>query len=301
MKKVTFLFLFMSLFIFSAGDLLHASRPHKFSYAGAVEPGKWLRNLKVVYSEEKDGFRYVQIFFPKDYKKGENARVLIALHGYGANLREWELYSTIEKLANDLNFVIVCPDMGNSIYESNFYPETTVKWAGIPGGKFISETLINYLNNTFALAYDRDKTGIFGLSTGGRGAMLLSALHTDIFGAAAGLSGDYDPLAMPRDRLITSVYGNFKQFEERWKTDDNIMQLADKLINTPLFISHGDKDSVVPIDQSLIFALKLKHLKKKMGGFDVTYVEKKYSMHDWRYWGQMLPEVMDFFNKKLKK
>jgi len=105
---------------------------------------------------------------------------------------------------------------------------------------------------------------------------------------------------MPRDRLITSVYGNFKQFEERWKTDDNIMQLADKLINTPLFISHGDKDSVVPIDQSLIFALKLKHLKKKMGGFDVTYVEKKYSMHDWRYWGQMLPEVMDFFNKKLK-
>ena len=290
----------MTLFIFSTDGILHA-RPNRFSYAGEIPPGKWLRNLKVAYSEAKDGFRNVQIFFPSGYKKGENTRVLIALHGYGANLREWELGSTIEKLANDLNFVIVCPDMGNTVYESKFYPETTVKWAGIPGGKFVSENLINYLNNTFALAYEREKTGIFGLSTGGRGAMLLSALHTDIFGAAAGLSGDYDPLAMPRDRLLTAVYGDIKQFEERWKTDDNIINLADKLINTPVYISHGDKDSVVPKEQSWIFAIRLKQLQKKMGGFDITYFEKKYSMHDWRYWGSMLPEVMDFFNKKLKK
>ncbi len=300
MKKIISLFLFMSLFVFSADGLLLA-RPNRFSYAGEILPGKWIRNLKVVYSEEKDGFRYVQIFFPAEYKKGENTRVLIALHGYGANLREWEMNSYIEKLANELNFVIVCPDMGNTVYESRFYPETTVKWAGIPGGKFISENLINYLNNTFALAYDRDKTGIFGLSTGGRGAMLLSALHPDIFGAAAGLSGDYDPLSMPRDRLLTAVYGNSKQFEERWKTDDNIINLAEKLINTPLYISHGEKDSIVPKEQSWIFALKLKHLQKKMGGFDITYFEKKHSMHDWHYWGSMLPEVMNFFNKKLKK
>ncbi len=300
MKKIISLFLFMTLFIFSADGILHA-RPNRFSYSGEILPGKWLRNLKVAYSEAKDGFRNIQIFFPSGYKKGENARVLIALHGYGANLREWELGSSIEKLANDLNFVIVCPDMGNTVYESKFYPETTVKWAGIPGGKFVSENLINYLNNTFALAYEREKTGIFGLSTGGRGAMLLSALHADIFGAAAGLSGDYDPLAMPRDRLLTAVYGDIKQFEERWKTDDNIINLADKLINTPVYISHGDKDSVVPKEQSWIFAIRLKQLQKKMGGFDITYFEKKYSMHDWRYWGSMLPEVMDFFNKKLKK
>jgi putative tributyrin esterase len=300
MKKITVLFLFISLFIFSGNEFLQASRPHSFTYTGEITPNKWIRNLKVMYSEEKDGFRNIQIFFPNNYKKGENAKVLIALHGYGANMREWELNSYIEKLANDFNFVIVCPDMGNTIYESKFYPETTVKWAGIPGGKFISENLINYLNNTFSLAYDREKIGIFGLSTGGRGAMLLSALHPDIFGAAAGLSGDYDPLAMTHDRLITSVYGNFKQFEERWKTDDNIMKLADKLINTPLFISHGERDSVVPKEQSWIFAIKLKQLKKKMGGFDVIYIEKKNLMHDWRYWGNMLPEIMEFFNKKLK-
>jgi S-formylglutathione hydrolase FrmB len=290
----------MSLFVFTANELFPASRPHNFSYEGEIIPGKWIRNLKVVYSDEKDGFRNVQIFFPKSYKKKENVRVLIALHGYGANLREWEINSTIEKLADDLNFVIVCPDMGNSIYESKFYPETTVKWAKIPGGKFISENLINYLNNTFSLAYEREKTGIFGLSTGGRGAMLLSALHTDIFGAAAGLSGDYDPLAMPRDRLLTAVYGSIKQFEDRWKNDDNIINLSDKLINTPVYITHGDKDSVVPREQSWIFAIRLKQLQKKMGGFDITYFEKKYSMHDWRYWRFMLPEVMDFFNKKLK-
>ncbi len=127
-----------------------------------------------------------------------------------------------------------------------------------------------------------------------------SSKYHNQFGAVAGFSGYYDLTSMTKDRRIRAVYGKYKSNKLRWANDDNVMKLVVNLKETPIFLSHGGADYIVPRGQSLILAMRLKMLHKKEGGFDITYKEKKHSTHDWKYWRKVLPEAMDFFNKNLK-
>jgi len=122
-----------------------------------------------------------------------------------------------------------------------------------------------------------------------------------MFCSAAGFSGDYDPLAMTNDRLLKSVYGKFRDNKSRWENDDNIMKLAENLKGVPVFLSHGGKDYIVPKQQSMILAMRLRQLQKKDPEYVVFYKELKYSVHDWKYWRRVLPETMNFFDKYLEK
>ncbi len=270
-------------------------------YRGHIKSGSWLTNIKVEYTAQgQNKFVLAQIYFPKNYIRGKNFRTLIGLHSYKGGFRDWEKNTAIESYADKYNFIIVCPNMGKTIYETEFFPETTKKWNGIPGGKFIVDILIPYVIKNFGISLEGNRIGIFGNSTGGRGALLLAASYPQIFGAAAGLSGDYDPLSMPNDRLLTSVYGNFKNFRARWENKDNIIKLAENLFNIPVFIAHGEKDQVVPFEQSRILAIRLLQLRKKRGGFILGYQLKKYKFHDWGFWRLMTPQMMSFFNEYLR-
>ncbi|MCP4137968.1 MAG: esterase family protein [bacterium] len=273
-----------------------------FSYKGAIKAGSWLRALKIPYTADgKKSNGLIQMYFPSGYKKGDNSRVLILLHGYSGSYRQWEQNTAIESYANKYNIVLVCPNMGSTLYESKYYPETSNKWASIPGGKFTGEILISYLRNTFGLASDRSKTGIMGVSTGGRGALLLSSIYPKTFGVACGLSGDYSPPSIPTNRILVSVYGKYNNFKKRWEEEDNIIKLAVNLKNTPVYLWHGGKDSVVPRQQSMLLAVRLKQLQNKFGGYEITWEENKYTMHDWKYWRKPLPDIMLFFDKSLAK
>ena len=237
----------------------------KFAYTGNIKPGSWLREtLPYSYNGEEDTVR-LQIYFPRGYVKGKVCRTLIVLHGYMGNQRDWETNTAIESMADQYGIVLVCPYMKNTIYETQYFPETEKKWGPMPGGLFVSEKLIPYLRNTFALAVDAGYTAIMGNSTGARGAFLVACHNPQMFGAVAGFSGDYDPVSMPRNRLLTWAYGPFKDFEERWKHTDNVMELAVNLKGIPLYITHGGKDYIVPREQSLLLAIKMRQLQKKFG------------------------------------
>ena len=293
-------FLLLLFIVIVAGSL----PVYGLKYKGEIVPGRWIRNLQVEYKVDgKMHHGKIQIYFPSRYKKGEKARTLIALHGYKQRMSDWENRTPVKKFADKYNFVLVCPDMGTTLYESKYYKETTNRWAPVPGGVFISKILIKYLKKNFNLARRRDKTGIFGLSTGARGALLLAAKHNSIFSAAAGMSGDYDPVSMPHDRLLTSIYGSYQQNKKRWKDDDNILKLAGNLKRISVFLSHGGQDRVVPKKQTFILAIKLIQLKKKRGGYELVYQPKKskYYQHDWRYWSLMVPGIFKFFDKRLDK
>ncbi|HOO72356.1 MAG TPA: alpha/beta hydrolase-fold protein [Spirochaetota bacterium] len=265
-------------------------------YKSLVRPGKWLRNIKVPLGVE-DRSVTVQIYFPASYTGKE--RTLIGLHGYAGSAKDIEENTSITRHAEEYNFIIVCPDMGRTMYESQFYPETEIRWSPVPGAKFIAEILIPFLKDNFGIARRKKSTGIFGISTGGRGAILLASLYPDIFGAAAGISGDYDPLSMTHDRLLKTVYGNYDSFRERWENDDNILKLCENLKKTSVMLVHGAKDYITPREQSLVLAMKLKQLQKKSGGYDFQYLEKKHQARDWKFWKGVLIDVMAFFSEKL--
>lgn len=275
------------------------------AYTGDIQPAHWLRDTIVSHEQSGKQIRIpVQLYFPAKYKRGDSLRTLIVLHGFKQSYLDWERYTEIEKYADRYGFILVCPDMSTTLYESRYYPETKNKWSPVPGGKFIIEILMPYLKDNFSIAADRNSTGIVGLSTGGRGAILLAAQRVDLFGSAAGLSGDYDPELMKNDPLLISVYGPYDRHEKRWKEEDNIIALAEKLKNTPVYIAHGAKDTVVPNEQSIMLVLRIKRLREINGGGYPLKLETAISakgLHDWKFWGDCVPDFMEFFNNQLKK
>ncbi len=229
-------------------------------------------------------------------------RTLIVLHGWKQEPADWER-TPIAQYAEKYSFALVCPAMRTTLYESKYYPETVLRWASIPGGEYVINVLIKYLKKEYGLATERGMTGIFGISTGGRGAILLAATYPQLFGAAAALSGDYDSASLKRDRLLISVYGSYDKNRDRWEGEVNLLARAPGLKNTPVFLGHGGRDAVVPPIQTKMMADRILELNRKQSGFDLTYQPEKSTGagHDWNYWARLVPDVMDFFDKKLGK
>lgn len=274
-----------------------------FKYNGEITPGKWLRDVTVPisYNGETSSAK-IQIYFPKDYVKGKKFRTIIALPQYDDNMRDWEEGAiTLESQANKYRFVIVCPAMGKTVYETSYYPETATKWNIIPGGRYITEVLIPFLAENFGLAADKKSTGIAGVVMGAHGALLIAATWPEMFGAAAGISGFYDPAIMQNSRSLEAVYGSYKKFPERWENDDNPLKMAERLSGVYVYIHHGGKMDYYSEGQSRIMAIKLKQLENKSSSYSITYSESKTGQYGWLYYRVQVPEVMEFFDSKLKE
>ena len=292
------------ILIFIVFSLTCGSTVVKKSCRTDLTPGAWLRNVKVEYDaagKKHEGI--VQIYFPRGYTPGAPARTILVLHGWRQNPTDWEINTSIAEYADTYGLVLVCPAMRTTLYESRYYPETTSKWAAMPGGEYITKILIDFVRNSFCLATERERTGIFGISTGGRGALFLASKHAELFGAAAGLSGDYDSASLKNDRLLTSVYGPYDTYRERWEHEVNVLNLAANLKNTPVFLGHGARDAVVPEAQTNMLADRLNRLSREGGGYNLV-CEREKSMnagHDWKYWASLVPDVMKFFDQRLSK
>ncbi len=305
MKRIfflTFLICISSGILYSEGDLKTGySDETEFSYEGEIKPGKWLRKLKVEY--EYGGKKYTvltQIYFPRKYTKGDRLRTIIALHGYDSGYLSWERKTGIESFADQYGFAVVCPETGKTLFETHYYPETKYRWSGLPAPRFIGEVLLKFIRSRFALASSRDKTGILGASTGGRGAIISASLYNKDFTAASGLSGLYDKVTQPKNGLISDIYGDFTRFKSRWESDDNVLKMAENLGNTAIFLFHGGHDYVFSDKQSLILVIRLNQVKKKTGGSrEVIYKKKKYKKHEWEAWNYSLEWVMKFFDRNL--
>jgi S-formylglutathione hydrolase FrmB len=298
------LFLMIIPFIFSCGTAgdTKISTTVTQKYSGEIVPGKWARDIAVPfsYNGEASSAR-IQIFFPKDYAAGKKFRTIIALHQYDNGSRDWETGAGLESLANRYRFVIVCPSMGKTLYESSYYPETVNKWNIMPGGKFIGEALVPFLRGGFGLASGRSNTGIMGVTVGAHGAILVAGIYADRFGAAAGLSGYYDPTIMQNSKMIESVYGSYNNNRLRWETEDNALRNAEKLSGVAVFLYHGGKNDAFHEGQSRLMAIRLKHLQNKSSAYSITYSEQKNYQYGWTWWKTQVPAVMEFFDAHLRE
>lgn len=293
MKKI-----FLLLIIFLSSVLTGSAG--ETDYADQAQAGKWLRNVLVntEYAGETSSAK-IQIYFPTGYTKGKKLRTIIALHQYSNTEKDWENGPAIQSYANKYSMVIVCPRMDSTVYETLYYPETKYKWNVIPGGKFIGETLIKFLNDNFSLALKKQSTGIMGVTVGAHGALVVACQYPEKFGAAAGIAGYYDPTIMQNSKMIESVYGSYKNFQSRWENDDNPLKLAEKLKNVHIYLYHGLRTDAFQPGQSQIMAIKLNQLQKKDPGYSITYRDSKTGFYGWTWWKVQVAELMEFMNEKL--
>lgn len=233
----------------------------------------------------------VVIKYPKQKPKG----TILLLHGYNLPAMQWCEKTTLCTKALEQGYVLIIPDFGKSTYQEKFYPETNTNFRVYPTRKWMRDTVIAQLQEKLNLLKPGQNNFVLGLSTGARGAALLSVDLPKVFKAAACLSGDYDQTKLPFEKIYHNYYGEFKTWKNRWANDDNLHTLIQQW-QTPVYLAHGSLDNVCPASQTTNFYNLLKKTKPQV---KCQYVLAKDFKHDYTFWGSQTVGVLKFFEQFL--
>ena len=232
----------------------------------------------------------VNIIVPKEIKCD-----LLVLPGWNFNRKLWCDSSKLCKVAKQLGYRLIMPEMGKSVYTTKYYSETRKDWLKYPTLTWLTDTLIPYLQKNKGIFCSKNNF-IIGNSTGARGALLVVIKTNNLFVCGAALSGDYNQVKMPNDNLMKGVYGSYYNNKARWKNTDNPSSQIQKL-NTSFYFAHGTKDKIVPYEQTKLFYdsaiiakpnLKFKLHSPMMG-------------HNFKFWNSELDSIFLFFESFVKK
>lgn len=216
--------------------------------------------------------------------------LLVALPGWNSPGSAWRDSSVLTELAEARGFVVVAPSMGRSVYESQYYEDTRRRWAPYPGLPWVRNVVLPAVRERVAVSADPARTAVIGYSTGGRGAALLGAT-TDLFGFAASLSGTFDLAALDPDtgeyRIHAAVFGSRRRNAERWLAEDCPRDPA-AYAGVRWYAAHGGADEVVPAAQTSGWLDAMRAAGVPVGGEVVPRAG-----HDWRFWNEQLPLVID--------
>ena len=235
----------------------------------------------------------IQIKFPTV----KPTATLIILHGWKLPPMELCDRTSICKKALDKGYVLIIPDMGKSIYSSKFFKETRKDWQIYPDFNFFTDSIIGFIQKRYSLLLPGQNNFIYGISTGGKGAIITALNLPSIFKGAASLSGDYDQTKIPNDKIYAGFYGPISKFYERWKNCDNIVARI-KEFNVPVYIGHGRLDNVIPVSQSIEFYDSL--TKYNPGLVKTLHIDKTAS-HNYTYWGSEVENILNFFEGLINK
>ncbi len=232
----------------------------------------------------------IDIYYPE--KKLNCYKLLLVLPGWNFSKERWFKETELLKY-KESGYIMVAPEMKTTIYESQYFPETKLKWHKLPGMQFIKILIEEFQKQNF---FKENKYNfILGLSTGGRGAVLISMNFTNIFFAVASLSGDFDQTFNPSDNLMKLVYGDYKIFGKRWEEIDNpvffIKKNKDKW-KSHIYLGHGENDNIVSYLHTKNF---YEFLKTQGLEIQVKLNLVKQAKHDFHYWNSELATVFDFF------
>lgn len=220
---------------------------------------------------------------------------LLVLPGWKFSRTRWHRETDLLDYCRKYGYRAVFPDMKISVYESRYYNETRIRWGPTPGGEWIQEILLPVMQKEYGLFRQGKRNFLLGLSTGGRGVLLVSQRNPELFTGGAALSGDFNQADMPSDRLMAGVYGPYSLHRERWHRVDNPETWIESgHCPVPLYIGHGTADSVVPFSQSLSL---YRTIKEECPDTKVRFHRAEGMGHDFTYWNSELEAVFHFFEK----
>lgn len=201
------------------------------------------------------------LYLPPGYSPGKTWPLIIFLHGYvptTSMLDPWILSESECALAGELGAMVLMP-----------HGRRNSDFQGI--GEMDVLASLRATQDLFSV--DSRRIYLTGVSMGGRGVWHIAAHHPGLFAAIAPIAGHTD---MPRwwgwDRARMPVW-------KRWlNARDNPIDLAENLRNLPIFVQHGEQDSLISAEQSRLMVARLKELN-----IPVEYKEYPGASH-YIYW-----------------
>ncbi|MBI5548674.1 MAG: hypothetical protein HY901_32735, partial [Deltaproteobacteria bacterium] len=236
----------------------------------------------------------VLVYLPRGYSSQKRYRLLIALHGWGHAPEDFRQHTSLAAHADRQGLVLVLPEMGKTVYETRFYPETRGRWGAIPGARWIGEVVLPFARERFAVSKDKADTAILGYSTGGRGAVVVAQRYRE-FSRVISLSGTYAllelPAALGESKIHAAVFGDLVKHAERWRLDDGVRpDLRAALDGVQLVLAHGGQDKVVPPSQLEVMERFLGG--ERSGAKLSTRLEEK-AGHDWPFWDRAMAWALE--------
>jgi len=224
---------------------------------------------------------------PDSYKKKKNEYpVVYLLHGFAGSYSDWiKKVPQIKNEADQLQFLIVCPDGGYSSWYFDSPIDSSMKYE-----TYIALEVPEYIDVHYHTIRNRTARAITGLSMGGHGALFLSFRHSDIFGACGSMSGGVD-LNDSRNKFeIIKRLGDTILQSDNWKKY-SILNVIENRSKEPLAIIFdcGLDDFFYPGNKKLhekMLQLKISH----------DYIERP-GQHDWNYWSNSVEYQLLFFKK----
>lgn len=140
------------------------------------------QDIKIIESKHLKSPDSILVFKPNNYSKSHSYPLLYLLHGHSANYKSWSKLIDLQKLANQYQFLIVCPDGLKKSWYINSPLKDSSKYES-----FFFEELVPFVHQNYSI--NTAQIFITGASMGGYGSLWLFMHHSNYFKSAGSTSG----------------------------------------------------------------------------------------------------------------
>jgi len=222
--------------------------------AAAVRPHGFLR---LAWRDEVDDSpQFARAYLPPDYDPeaaGRTWPMVVVLHGYNPPnpqyIRWWGVTRRHNSIAERHNVIVLEPHgRGNTSYN------------GIGDADVLRA--ISLAKETFRV--DAGRVYLTGYSMGGGGTWHVGSRHPELFAAIAPIYGGWDYHQRMEEDELVRLTARQRYEMESWSS----FAQAESLLTTPVFVNHGDADSLVDVNFSRYAARMLQRW-----GYNLRYWE----------------------------
>jgi S-formylglutathione hydrolase len=238
------------------------------------------------YSESTQCDMTFSVFVP-EHQPSEKLKTLVWLSGLTCSEENFRLKSGVQRIASELKMIIVSPDTSprgegvpdNENYAlgqaAGFYLDATEP----PWNKhfnmytYITKDLLEIIGNNFPI--DTDKTGIFGHSMGGHGALTIAIKNPELFKSVSAFAPICSPTKVGWGENAFAIYLGDQQ--SKWLEYDATELILNRGWHSDILIDQGLDDEY--LDQYLKPGLLQEACKQKnipiqlrqLEGYDHSY------------------------------
>jgi dienelactone hydrolase len=230
---------------------------------GRVRPHGFVR---LAWIDDTDNTpQYCRAYLPGGYDRAKQWPLVLQLHGFNpANPLYWDWWSADNRHAGvDTEFAGAHPGV--------IYIEPHGR-GNVQYRNFADADVLRCLAEARALfSVDENRTYLTGDSMGGWGTWNVATRHPELFAAIAPIFGGVDYHSTLSDEEAAKLSPAERFINEK----DSSWSMADGLINTPVFVHHGDADAAVNVEWSR-WGVKL----MQRWGYDIRYREYPGKVHE---------------------